>query len=228
MRTMTHPIVVTDMDGTLAEAETWRGVLAWLAANHPSPEARRFVTVRLPRVAFAKVFRRSKEAFRARWMEEQARLLAGLPEAEIHAMGAWVADEHLWPTRRQAAIDAVRATADAVRATSPEARLVLATGAYQPIADAFARRVGADVALGTPLEIRDGVATGAVLAATQTGAQKAAAVTMLAEGGEVVAAFGDTAADIPLLTLATRAVAVHPDSELRLEAVARGWTILEA
>ena len=114
-------------------------------------------------------------------------------------MGTWIADEHLWPTRRQAALDAVRATADAVRAANPEARLVLATGAYQPIADAFARRIGADVALGTPLEIVDGIATGAVLAATQTGAQKAAAVRALAEGGEVVAAFGDTAADVPLL-----------------------------
>ena len=210
MRPMTHPIVVTDMDGTLAEAETWRGILVWLAANHPSREASRFVTVRLPRLAFAKVFRRSKEAFRARWMEDQARLLAGLSEAEIEAMGTWIADEHLWPTRRQAALDAVRATADAVRAANPEARLVLATGAYQPIADAFARRIGADVALGTPLEIVDGIATGAVLAATQTGAQKAAAVRALAEGGEVVAAFGDTAADVPLLSLATRAVAVHP------------------
>jgi hypothetical protein len=82
MRAMTHPIVVTDMDGTLAEAETWRGILAWLAANHPSREASRFVTVRLHRVAFAKVFRRSKEAFRARWMEEQARLLAAKTNAE--------------------------------------------------------------------------------------------------------------------------------------------------
>jgi HAD superfamily phosphoserine phosphatase-like hydrolase len=225
---MTHPIVVTDMDGTLAEAETWRGILAWLAANHPSREASRFVTVRLPRIAYAKVFRRSKEAFRARWMEEQARLLAGRSTAEIDAMGTWVADDYLWPTRRHAALDAVLATADAVSAANPQARLVLATGAYQPIADAFARRVGADVALGTPLAMRDGVATGAVLATTQTGAQKAAAVTALAEGGEVVAAFGDTAADIPLLLLATRPVAVHPDADLRLEAVARGWTILDA
>jgi putative phosphoserine phosphatase/1-acylglycerol-3-phosphate O-acyltransferase len=227
MRAMTHPIVVTDMDGTLAEAETWRGILAWLAATHPSPEARRFVTVRLPRIALAKVLRRNREAFRARWMEEQARLLAGLPAAELDAMGTWVADDYLWPTRREASIRIVQAAASAVRATNPEARLVLATGAYQPIADAFARRIGADVALGTPLEVRDGTATGRVLAATQTGAQKAAAVRALAEGGEVVAAFGDTGADIPLLSLATRAVAVFPDAELRREATARGWEILD-
>ncbi|HEY3334488.1 MAG TPA: HAD-IB family phosphatase [Candidatus Limnocylindrales bacterium] len=225
---MTHPIVVTDMDGTLAEAETWRGVLVWLMANHPSSEAKRFVTVRLPRIALSKLLRRDREAFRGRWMEDEARLLAGLAASEIAAMGAWIADAYLWPTRREGSIAAVLAAASAVRSANPEARLVLATGAFQPIADAFARRIGADVALGTPLEIRDGVATGRVRAATQTGAQKAAAVRALAEGGEVVAAFGDTGADIPLLSLATRPVAVFPDGELRRAAVARGWEIHES
>src|SRR5829696_2463343 len=225
---MGHPIGVTDMDGTLAEAETWRGILLWLKRNQPSREADRFVTVRLPRIGLAKVLRRNKEAFRARWMEEQAALLAGLPEARVLDMAAWIVDEHLWPTRRQAAIDRVRATSDETRTANPGARLVLATGAYQQIAAAFAAKIGADVALGTPLEIRDGTATGGVLAATQTGAQKAAAVRALAEGGAVVAAFGDTAADIPLLSMAARSVAVAPDRELRRVALTRGWEILEA
>ena len=49
-----------------------------------------------------------------------------------------------------------------------------------------------------------------------------------AAGGDVLAAFGDTVADIPLLRLATRAVAVAPDAALRREAAARGWELLEA
>ncbi len=136
-------------------------------------------------------------------------------------------DTHLWPARRLAAVDAVLAAVAAARAADPGARLVLASGAFQPIADAFARRLGADVALGTPLEVRDGVATGSLLRPTQAGDAKAAAVAAGAGGGEVLAAFGDTAADIPLLRLATRAVAVAPDAALRREAVARGWEILE-
>src|SRR4051794_21349396 len=222
---MSHPIVVSDMDGTLAEGETWRAVLAWLKVNHPSRAADRFVTVRLPRIVATRLLRRNKEQFRATWMEEEARLLAGLPESTVLEMGAWVAGEYLWPTRRQAAIDAVQAAADAARAADPGARLVLATGAFQPIADAFARRIGADVALGTPLEIRDGVATGATVTRSATGEQKAASVRALADGGPVVAAFGDTAADIPLLAMARRAVAVAPDAELRRAAVERGWEI---
>ncbi len=118
------------------------------------------MTVRLPRVALAKAGLLDKEAFRARWMEDQARLLAGLPEGRLDEMGEWVVEHHLWPVRRQAAIDAVTAATAAARAAHPGARLILATGAYQPIGEAFARRIGADVALGTPLEVRDGVVTG--------------------------------------------------------------------
>ncbi len=114
------------------------------------------------------------------------------------------------------------------RAADPGARLVLATGGWQPIADAFARRLGADLALGTPLEVRDGVVTGRTVVPTQSGVQKAAAVRSLAAGAPVVAAFGDTAADVPLLELADRPVAVAPDSALRREAVRRGWEVLEA
>ena len=66
-----------------------------------------------------------------------------------------------------------------------------------------------------------------MLRPTQTGASKAQAVQDAAAGGEILAAFGDTKADVPLLRLATRAVAVAPDTALRKEAVARGWEILE-
>lgn len=222
-----QPIVVSDMDGTLATVDTWRGVHAWILANRPSAAARRFVRIRLPRVALAKAGLLDKEAFRARWLEDQAQLLRGLPEARLDEMGAWVVAEHLWPARRQAAIDAVEAVAAGARATHPGARLVLATGAFQPVADAFASRMGADVALGTPLEVLDGIATGRLLRPTQAGEAKALAVAAEAGGGEVLAAFGDTVADIPLLRLATHGVAVAPDRGLRREAAKRGWSILE-
>jgi HAD superfamily phosphoserine phosphatase-like hydrolase len=221
------PIVVTDMDGTLSSADTWRGVLAWIREHHPSAAARRFVTVRLPMVALAKAGLTDKEAFRGRWLTDQARLLRGVSEARLAEMGEWVVERHLWPARRQVAIDAVAAALAEARAADATAELVLATGGYQPVGDAFARRIGASTALGTPLEVRDGLATGALLAPTQSGEQKAAAVRARAGSGEVVAAFGDTIGDVPLLAMARRAVAVAPDPGLRREAVARGWEILE-
>jgi phosphoserine phosphatase len=215
------------MDGTLATVDTWRGVLAWIREYHPSPAARRFVTVRLPRIVLAKAGVTDKEAFRARWMADQARLLRGLPAASLDEMAEWVVEHHLWPARRQAAIDAVVASAREARAADPGSRLLLATGAYRQLGEAFGRRIGADVALGTSLEVRDGMATGRLSGPTQSGEAKAAAVAAEAAGGEVVTAFGDTVADIPLLRMAARAVAVAPDPRLRREASARGWEILE-
>jgi len=215
------------MDGTLATAETWKVVLAWIREHHPSPAARRFVAVRLPAVVAAKAGLIHKETFRARWLRDEARLLRGLTAAQIDEMVAWVVDEGLWPTRREAVIDRVQATLTSARALDPAARLVLASGAYQPIAEAFARRIGADVTLATPLVVGSGVATGELAAPTQSGGQKAAAVRALAAGAPVIAAFGDTEGDIPLLAMASRAVAVAPDKGLRREAAARGWEIIE-
>ena len=226
-RALAPPVVVSDMDGTLATNDTWRGVMAWTLEHRPSSAARRFVAVRLHRVALAKLGLIDKEGFRARWQEDQAAHLAGLTEPELADLGEWVVEHTLWPARRQAAVDAVMRAADDARAAHPGARLVLASGAYQPIAQALARRIGAEVTLATPFEVRDGAATGRMLRPTQSGESKAAAVLEAAAGGKVLVAFGDTLADLPLLRLAARAVAVAPDAKLRREAVARGWEILE-
>jgi HAD superfamily phosphoserine phosphatase-like hydrolase len=225
---MSAPVVVSDMDGTLATVDTWRGVLAWINEQHPSPAARRFVRVRLPLVALAKAGIGDKEAFRARWMSDMSGLLRDLPAARLAELGEWVVTQTLWPARREQAIDAVRTAAGIARATNPGARLVLATGAYKEIGEAFGRRIDADVVIATPLAMRDGVATGTLQARVQSGEAKAGAVLAAADGGEVLAAFGDTEADIPMLRLATRAVAVAPDKRLRREAVDRGWELLEA
>jgi HAD superfamily phosphoserine phosphatase-like hydrolase len=223
---MMQALIVTDMDGTLTTAETWRGVLAWVLEHRPSAVARRFVTVRLPLVLGAKLGLIGKERFRARWLSEQAGLLRGASSADLTAMGEWVVEQHLWPARRTAGIDAVASTFGSIRAERPGAQLLLATGGYQQVGEAFARRIGAMAALGTPLEMIDDRATGRLAAPTQSGEQKAAAVRTYAAGAPILAAFGDTAADIPLLAAAQRAVAVAPDAQLRGEAVRRGWEIV--
>jgi len=221
---MTSAVIVSDMDGTLTTAETWRGVLEWVKVNRPRGAAQRFVTLRLPLVILAKLGMINKERFRARWLSDLAALLRGATEAELDVMGEWVVEQYLWPARRTSGLAAV-ANALASAGTSG-VQLLLATGGYQQVGDAFARRIGAVAALGTPLEFVDGVATGRLAGATQSGEQKAAAVSRRAAGGEILAAFGDTAADIPLLAAARRAVAVAPDARLREEAKRRGWEIV--
>jgi phosphoserine phosphatase len=178
-------------------------------------------------VAVARLGLSDKEAFRARWLSDQARLLEGLPASELDAMGEWVVEYHLWPARRAAALEAVDASLGAARRLDPAARLIVASGGYQPVVEAFAWRLGA-TAVGTPLELRDAVATGRLVGETRSGRLKAEAVQRLAGGGAILAAFGDTAADVPLLELARRAVAVAPDAALRRVASRRGWEVIEA
>ena len=223
---MSSAVIVSDMDGTLTTAETWRGVLAWTLQYRPSAAARRFVGIRLPLVLLAKLGVISKERFRARWLSDQATLLRGASADELAAMGEWVVEHHLWPARRAEGVNAVAAALNAARAADPSTQLLLATGGYQQVGDAFARRIGAMAALGTPLELLEGHATGRLAAATQSGEQKAAAVRARAAGGQILVALGDTAADIPLLSMAQRAIAVAPDSHLRREALRRGWEIV--
>ena len=223
---MSSAVIVSDMDGTLTTAETWRGVLAWALQYRPSAAARRFVSVRLPLVLLAKLGVISKERFRARGLSDQATLLRGASADDLAAMGEWVVEHHLWPARRTEGINAVAAALSVARAADPSTQLLLATGGYQQVGDAFARRIGAIAALGTPLEMLVGRATGRLAAATQSGEQKAAAVRARAAGAPLLAAFGDTAADIPLLSLAQHAVAVAPDKQLRKEALRRGWEIV--
>ena len=211
------------MDGTLTTAETWRGVHQWIRANYPSAAASRFITVRLPLVFLARSGLMNKERFRARWLKDQTKLLRGLPADQLAVMGEWVVEHLLWPARRVEAVTAVQAALAAARAVDPSAELVLATGGYQPIAAAFAKKLGATIALGTPFEVISGIATGNLAAPTQSGEEKARAALACADGGRIVAAFGDTAADIPLLKLAERAVAVAPDSQLSREAAHMGW-----
>jgi phosphoserine phosphatase len=179
-------------------------------------------------VALAGVGVYDKESFRARWLSDMATLLRGVSADGLATMGEWVVEQHLWPARRQIALDLLADAVRDARTRHPETKALLATGAYQQVGDAFARRIGADGALGTPLELREGVATGKLAAPMQSGQQKAAAILARAAGGELLAAFGDAASDIPLLALATRAVAIAPDADLRRAAIARGWEIVDS
>jgi phosphoserine phosphatase len=222
-----RPLVAADLEGTCTTGETWRGLGRYLAAHGRRRAYRAFLAPRLAALPLVRLGLVEQQAFRDRWIRDLARLLADEDEAGLRRIAASVLDEELWPRRRSAVI------AELAAAASDGADLVLASGTYQPVLDAFAARlaaeVGADtvIALGTPLEMRDGRTTGRLASPVGTGERKARRVAGLAAGVPLAAAYGDSLADLPLLELARAAVAVDPDRGLRRAAVARGWRILE-
>lgn len=220
------PLVVADLEGTCTAGETWRAVGAWLTANGRRGRYRRFLLPRLAAVPLVRAGLISRQGFRDRWIRDLARLLDGLSPAELAEVAAWIVAEHLWPRRRAAVVEELEAAAAA------GARIVVATGTYQPVVDAFVARIAAGpagpaVGLGSPLEFADGRSTGHLARAVGTGERKAARVLAHAAGAPVAAAYGDSLADVPLLELAAEPVAVAPDDELRPVAERRGWRILE-
>jgi phosphoserine phosphatase len=213
------PVVVADLEGTLTTGETWRGIAAWLRARRGSDGSRAFVARRLAWIALDRAGLIDRQAFRDAWIRDFARLLAGLPWPEIGEAAEWVVDHELWPKRRRHVVDEVLSLG------AGGYRLVLASGTYEPFLRAFAERVGAE-ALGTVLEMRDGRATGGIDGGVGTGTTKAARVRVALDGVPPARAYGDSAADIPMLEASRTPVAVHPDGRLARTAAERGWRII--
>jgi HAD superfamily hydrolase (TIGR01490 family) len=108
-------------------------------------------------------------------------------------------------------------------------RVWLVTATPVELASIIARRLGFTGALGTVSEIVDGVYTGRLVGEPLHGPAKAAAVIALAdrEGLDLArcSAYSDSINDLPMLSAVGTAVAVNPDSALRMEARARGWPV---
>ncbi|MBN1895015.1 HAD-IB family hydrolase [bacterium] len=109
-------------------------------------------------------------------------------------------------------------------------RIYLVSGTLDFILDILIRKLGADGGLCSRLEVKDGKLTGKIIGPYPYYKGK---ITILNEllGGRAVdfpnsVAFGDTWADIPLLSLFGHPVAVHPDFFLKWHARARGWEIV--
>lgn len=220
--------VATDLEGTLTTGETWRALAAWLRANGRGGSFRRFYAARFPAALAARLGARDAAAFRRAWMRDLLALFAGRSEAEFALVARWVVEEALWPARREAVVGALRAHAEAGET------VWLASGAYQPVLDAFAARLAAALggagvrALGTPVEVDEGRLTGRVAGPVRVGPAKWAQLAEALGDEPLSVAYGDSEADLPMLRAARTAVAVHPDDALRRVAAAEGWTVVTA
>jgi phosphoserine phosphatase len=220
-------VVAADLEGTCTAGETWRGVGRWLAAHGRRGRYRRFLLPRVAAIPLIRIGALDRQEFRDRWIRDLAGLLDGLTVQEMEAAAESVVSQELWPRRRRAVIAELEAAA------ARGARVVIATGSYEPVLAAFTARLdggpaGAVAGLGTPLEVRSGRTTGRLAGPVSTGPRKLERVQALAAGAQIEVAYGDSLADVPLLEVALAPVAVEPDRDLRPIAVARGWRILEA
>lgn len=214
--------IAADLEGTLTTGETWRGMAAWMQAHGRAGQYQRFFYRNLPGAIAARLGFRDKRAFQDRFMEGAAGLLAGLSQEELGAVSEWVVTNELWPRRRPQVLDELQKIQQQGR------RLVLCSATFQPILEAFARRMGEGVvALGTPLEIEGGVFTGRLRGPVRSGVRKAEQLSTFLRGEALFAAYGDSLPDLPMLELAEEPVVVYPEARLRQLAVERNWRVIE-
>lgn len=213
--------IAADLEGTLTTGETWRGMAAWMQAHGRATQYQWFFYRNLPGAVAARLGLQDKRAFQDRFMEGAAGLLAGLGQAELAAVSEWVVTNELWPKRRQDVLD------ELLELQRNGRRLVLCSATYQPILEAFARRMGVGVvALGTPLEVEGGVFTGRLQGPVRSGSHKAQHLRKLLNGGVLYRAYGDSLPDVPMLELAQEPVVVYPEPRLRALAVERNWRVI--
>ena len=105
----------------------------------------------------------------------------------------------------------------------------LVTATPVELATIIARRLGLTGALGTVAEIVDGTYTGRLVGEPLHGPAKAEAILALAEREGLdlsrCSAYGDSANDIPMLSVVGHPCAINPDPELRRVARERGWEV---
>ncbi|MGQ0603554.1 MAG: HAD family hydrolase [Anaerolineales bacterium] len=214
-------MVLSDLEGTLSAGEMWRGVARYLQAHGQTAAYRWFFLTHFPGVLLSRLGLGDKITIRNRRGVGHTRLLAGKTRAEIETLGEWVVEHELWPQRR------ANVLAELAQHQAAGCRLVLASGAYVSVLQAFARRLGDEVEIiSTPLEFIADRANGRFAGPMCVGRVKVERARAHVGSAEIVAAYGDTAGDVEMLALSQQPVAVGPDSALTAIAQQRGWRVL--
>ncbi len=217
----TAVVVASDVEGTLSAGEAWRGMRLYLEANGQGEKFKRFLRQRMFKVLLYRLgLLPNVRAFKEQWIADMLALFAGYSREQMLAMGAYATEQEVWPQRRQVVVDELLAHKGNGR------RVILVTGVIEPILMHVAQKLGIE-AIGTPLQYENDVFTGKMAAPFNTGESKVDQLQPFLQDGKIMSAYGDTAADIPMLNICQNAVAVCPDKKLRDTAVAHNWRILE-
>ena len=154
------------------------------------------------------------------WLQGEIGLMRGLSTSEVNAMAEWVVFNEMWPKGRADVL------LELEKKRLAGAQIVVVSGAYQPIVEAFARKMDAR-AIGTGLRYEDGKLEGINLPVNSY-QHKVDNIRAFYSDSSIMAAYGDMLSDLPMMEMSEQPVAVYPDPKLRRVAEERGWRIIPA
>lgn len=214
-------VVATDLEGTLTEGSTWRGLRDYLLAHGRRGAYYRFFARHLPSLFLTYLGWREERVFKNAFISGLLTLFAGFSREEFGRVAAHVVDTELWPQRR------VRVVAELQAQQALGNTVVVASGVFQPVLEPFAARLGAE-ALGTPVEMHGDTLSGRLTGPISVGEVKGRRLQAWLEHRPLSRAYGDTIDDLAMLEQSLEPVVVAPDDDLGELAAMRGWRVISA
>ena len=214
-----------DVDGTLFSGHVWRGMLEYFEVHRGRRDVKLFWYAHMPLYFLRKWRLISEERFRGPWAANLGWLARGWTAEQLQAMYDWAADTYVTPYRRE---DTIARLAE--HNAQGHLTVLVSTG-FQGLIDAIGRTVGARLAIGTEVAMRDGRCTGKVIPPLVIGAQKGIetrrrlAARSLDVDYAASFAYADSITDVALFDLVGHPCPVYPDAELAALARQRGWPI---
>lgn len=209
-------LVVTDFNGTLSHGSPIIGLVSWVGENQSKLRKNLYMAKIMPSWFLAK---RGLIDWNKWVMDTFISCMPVLKDATpeiFEEVIAYTMQTQLWAKRR---LDMIERISKHVQQGD---EVVIATGMWQPTVAHFATHIGAK-GLGTDIKFENGRMTLAEPIAH--GQDKADKIRNNLGVDYIDVAYGDTAADIPMLEMARQPVAVYPDKKLKTVALERGWEI---
>ena len=212
-------IVVSDIEGTLTNGSSWKALQRYYMTYLNPWTYRLFILRWLPRYPLVKAGILNREKAVREWMNREIKLLEGFSQDEFNNIANWIVDNEMWSQRREYLVKEIE------EYKVSGIKIVLVSSAYQPLVDQFANRLGAD-SIGSSLIYRENKLSG-VVTPINSYQQKADNILTRYQNEKIVAAYGDTISDLPMMELSENPIAVTPSPELRKIAEHRSWRIIE-
>ena len=151
-------------------------------------------------------------------------LVTGWDVAKVQAIVSETLDTIVDPLVYQEAVDLIKMH------KAQGHHVVVISSSGTDVVEPIAARLGADIAIGTQVEIVDGKYTGEITFYAYGDGKAEAMQQLAAEHGYILSecfAYSDSQTDIPMLLAVGNPHAVNPDTDLRALAQANHWPILD-
>jgi len=219
-------VALFDADGTLYTGQFGRGMMKYSSEHNRRYFAWRYYASILPAYILYKLKLGSWQNVQRPLLDNLSGMLQGLDEAQANGALNWLLHEYLLPTQRDDTFKHLR------EHQAQGHKVIIVSGMFMSCAELFRDYLGADGAIGTQPEFKNGKYTGHSVLPLISGEAKPVKIRELvtSKGWDVdwasSFAYGDSFTDSNMLDLVGHPVAVYPDAQLHALAQEKNWEVL--